>query len=370
MRIAFLFFYLFGIQLTVSGQAFRVVAQLPPVLEETSGIALAASGGIWSFNDSGGEPVLYRCDTLGQLVQEVVLRGASNVDWEDMTADTEGHLYVGDFGNNANKRKDLRIYKLSEPSEDAQAADVELITFRFEDQEDFPPEYRRFDCESVIWRAGHLYLFTKHRDLPMATNLYRIPDSSGDYVAERLGSFETGEPSSGEHALFDYWITAADISPDGERVALLSGNKVWLFSGFEEDHFLDGEVEVISLGQSSQKEGLCFLDDRRIYITDEYWSTFQYGRNLYELSLPKPTSTSIAVDTEAPSFYPNPCSSHLLVDRPSRLTDLFLLSPSGQTLSADVQGQEISLLGLPYGFYTLMYRIDGGPWRAKSIIKM
>jgi hypothetical protein len=35
----------------------------------------------------------------------------NNIDWED-TKDKNGNLYVGDFGNNDNERKDLCIYKI------------------------------------------------------------------------------------------------------------------------------------------------------------------------------------------------------------------------------------------------------------------
>jgi hypothetical protein len=29
----------------------------------------------------------------------------ANIDWEDITKDKDGNLYVGDFGNNDNERK-------------------------------------------------------------------------------------------------------------------------------------------------------------------------------------------------------------------------------------------------------------------------
>jgi hypothetical protein len=38
-----------------------------------------------------------------------------NIDWEDITKDKDGNLYVGDFGND-NERKDLCIYKIDKKS--------------------------------------------------------------------------------------------------------------------------------------------------------------------------------------------------------------------------------------------------------------
>jgi sugar lactone lactonase YvrE len=40
----------------------------------------------------------------------------TNIDWEDITKDKDGNLYVGDFGNNDNERKDLCIYKIDKKS--------------------------------------------------------------------------------------------------------------------------------------------------------------------------------------------------------------------------------------------------------------
>jgi hypothetical protein len=35
-----------------------------------------------------------------------------NIDWEDITKDKDGNLYVGDFGNNDNERKVYVFTKL------------------------------------------------------------------------------------------------------------------------------------------------------------------------------------------------------------------------------------------------------------------
>ena len=45
-------------------------------------------------------------------IKKVVVVNAENNDWEDLTADDKGNLYIGDFGNNHNKRKNLSILKI------------------------------------------------------------------------------------------------------------------------------------------------------------------------------------------------------------------------------------------------------------------
>ena len=84
---------------------------------ESSGLALASPrGDLWTHGDGGNTTWLYLVTPQGDLLRTHPVRGATNVDWEDLAQDRQrGHLYIGDFGNNTNKRRDLRIYRLSGP---------------------------------------------------------------------------------------------------------------------------------------------------------------------------------------------------------------------------------------------------------------
>jgi hypothetical protein len=86
--------------------------------------------------------------------------------------------------------------------------------------------------------------------------------------------------------MLDTWVTGADISPDKKILALLSHDKVWLFSCFEGDRFFSGKKKTIELGNFSQKEGICFVTNTKLYITDELTKNI-LGGNLYELTLDK-----------------------------------------------------------------------------------
>ncbi len=276
------------LSLEINAQTLDTLTKLPAIVNESSGIELSADGQVWNLTDSGGEAALYLCDTTGQLLRTLKITNAWNRDWEDMTADSAGNFFIGNMGNNANDNKDLSIFKIANPDAcEADSIEAEVITFAFEDQEAFPPKKSKmnFDCEAIIWSAGHLYLFTKHRSLPMATNLYRIPDRKGHHIARKIGSFQMEAPQEGEHPIFDYWITAADISPDGKKVVLLSGNKLWMFYDYEEDRFLDGQHKVIRLGATTQKEAICFINNEELFITDEFLVQFKVGQNLYRLKL-------------------------------------------------------------------------------------
>lgn len=264
------------------------VTKLPSVVNEISGIEKQNFTKIWALNDSGGKPELYLCDTLGNLLRTLKITNAKNRDWEELAKDKNGNLYIGDFGNNANKRRDLTIYKISNPDKiDDDNATAEIITFSFKDQKKFPPSKKKmnFDCEAMFWKDSFIYLFTKHRTYPSATNLYRIPDSEGGYIAEKIGMFYTGKKSGKLKNIHKHWITSADISPDGKRVCLINGKKLWLFYEFKGDAFFDGQCLEIDLGKNTQKEAVCFITNDLLYLTDEHWAKKNIGRNLYKIKL-------------------------------------------------------------------------------------
>jgi len=258
-----------------------VLADLPYDLEEASGIEkLEGCDLLWMLNDSGNKPIIYGVDTNGKIIREVVVK-AKNNDWEDITSDEEGNLYIADFGNNNNKRRDLRILKIN--TQDLLVKDevtAEKIKFSYPLQTKFPPKKKKrfFDAESLLYQNGFLYIFTKSRvtDDYGRTTLYKIPAIKGSHEAQLISTFKTCTD-------FHCWITAAAISPDGKKMALLNHQSVLIFTNFLEDDFLSGDVKEYPLGYVSQKEGVVFKDNKTLYITDE--KAHLKGGKLYEFSL-------------------------------------------------------------------------------------
>ncbi|GAA4238692.1 hypothetical protein GCM10022291_30160 [Postechiella marina] len=232
------------------------------------------------LNDSGNKPKLYGINKKGDIITKLNIN-AKNNDWEDLAADTDGNIYIGDFGNNEGKRKDLSILKVSASHLDQEnEVDIERITFKYENQEKFPPKNKNmyFDCEAFFYFNNNLYLFTKSRVKGDhgKTNMYKVPAKAGNHVAKLVESFTTCEDAS-------CWVTAADISDDGKQVALLTQNGVWLFSNFSTDNFFSGTLKTYPFKNYTQKEGVCFKDNNTLYITDE--KAHGEGGNLYEMSL-------------------------------------------------------------------------------------
>ena len=259
----------------------KFIADLPKTLNEVSGTeTIANSDLIWMINDSGNTPKLYGLDTKGNIIKAIKIN-AKNNDWEDLTTDSLGNIYIGDFGNNFNKRKNLAVLKVkNEDLVESKNAEIERISFYYPNQKKFPPKKKKmhFDCEAFFHFNNSLYLFTKSREKQNfgKTNLYKIPATQGNHEARFIASFKTCNE-------LPCRITSVDISHNGKQVALLTLDAVWLFSDYTKDNFFNGKAIRFPFEYESQKEGVCFKNDSTLYITDE--RSHGKGGNLYEFEL-------------------------------------------------------------------------------------
>ena len=258
------------------------ITKLPKKLDENSGMAMGKDSTVWLVNDSGGADKLYQINFEGKYVKQLEVKNAKNKDWEDMARDKDGNVYIADTGNNANKRKDLVIYKLSDPDEEkGDKIKAEHIEFSFPEQNKYPPKKSKllYDTEAIFYAKDSIYLITKNRSHPFKGEalIYRIPAKKGKYEATFLGAFI---PCT-EFSVCK--ITAADISPDGKTIALLGYGKLWLFTNFELSKFFEGELRTVDLGVSTQLESISFLNDKTLLLSDEQLK--HRGRNLYSYKI-------------------------------------------------------------------------------------
>lgn len=262
----------------------KVVNDLPMSLKEVSGIETDShDSSLWMVNDSGNKPILFKVDTKGTIIKQITIK-AKNRDWEDLTTDPKGNIYIGDFGNNENNSKHLKILKVSKDSLHLNSVIPEKIKFNYPEQTKFPPKKkdRYFDCESFFFYNDSLFLFTKSRNSKHRgkTNLYKLPSKPGTYKATYINTFNTCDD-------LGCWVTSADINKDGSKVALLTENNVFVFSGLNSSNFFTSKVTRYNFKYDSQKESVCFKNDSTLYIADEYRGVD--GGNLYEFKLkPKP----------------------------------------------------------------------------------
>lgn len=257
------------------------IGKLPKSLKEISGIEWV-NNKLWTIEDSGNENELNSIDLNGDIIKRITISDATNIDWEDLASDKEGNIYIGDFGNNDNERKDLCIYKISKDSlGKKQCKTVAKTTFNYPEQKEFPPKKTQqwFDVEAFIVYKNHFYLFTKNRSKNSdgTVLLYKIPNQTGKQPAELIGSFITCLEFN------TCAITAASITKDEKKVALLSHSKVWLFEDFQDDHFFEGKITELNLNHYSQKEAMTFKDNSTLLIADE--KVKKSGGKVYEFKL-------------------------------------------------------------------------------------
>ncbi|KAF2329992.1 SdiA-regulated domain-containing protein [Flavobacterium nitrogenifigens] len=266
-----------------SGSDLKELYSLPKKLKEVSGITyFPETQTLYTLEDSGNKNAIYAIDSKGKLAKTITISNATNVDWEDITKDKSGNIYIGDFGNNDNERRDLCIYKVAKNQLNNDVAKAEYkISFSYPEQKEFPPKKKEmfYDVEGFFEQGGYFYLFTKNRSKGFdgTAFIYKIKNAAGTQKAVKIGEFKTC--SNYNHCV----LTSATISPDGKKVALLSHDKVLLFKGFKGDLFHKGTQTELNLNHFSQKEAIVFKDNNTLLIADE--KTNKIGGKLYEFKL-------------------------------------------------------------------------------------
>lgn len=191
-------FISFLVAYSLSAQKKESSEKLSDDLKEISGLALFQDTLLIAMNDSGNKPVLFFINFKGKVLHTCKLTNAKNNDWEDLTIDPKGFVYIADCGNNENKRRDLVILKV-----DANLAFVndsvkaEKLNFSYEDQTAFPPseEAKNFDCESIYWNNDSIFMVTKSYAKPWTgiSNIYGIATSGKQQVAVKRDSLIIGK---------------------------------------------------------------------------------------------------------------------------------------------------------------------------------
>lgn len=247
-------------------QPILVSDELSEKVNEQSGL-LWYNNLFWVNNDSDCEPKLYAYNNKGEIKKEVEITNAKNIDWEDLTGDQD-YIYIGDFGNNFGNRKDLRVLRLKKNDlgvSESSKVEIEEIGIEWADQDDFSMRKQNhdFDCEAFLTYDDSLFFFTKnwanHR-----TKMYVSSKNIGTHKLQIRAEFDV-----------DMLVTGADVSSDGELVALI-GYKDYLsylvlFYEFEGTDFFGGKslrIDLSPLG-GAQTEGIVFGENDSLYISTE-----------------------------------------------------------------------------------------------------
>lgn len=278
-------------------------------IEEMSGIVKVPGrdNTYWVHNDSGDSARIFAITAEGKSILPTYSRftsygdepeqgkeqwqgfpvlDAKNVDWEDIAID-KNYLYLADMGNNSNSRRDLGIYLVSkiDPTASTRSAVIQHLPVVYPDQTAFPPIERHFDSESLFIFNDTLYLITKHRQptgfqFEPGANLYRLDTRYTDQnnVLTKVDS----NP-------FMLAATGADLSPDGQTLAVISYEALWLFSKpAQGDHWLSATARRYPVDKSVMKqlEAVTWIDDSTLLLGNEQRDLFKVA--LADLPAPTP----------------------------------------------------------------------------------
>lgn len=331
----------------IAAQQFYEVTPLSSTLSESSGL-IYLNGKIVTHNDSQGEAALYEVDSItGNPTRKVVVANATNVDWEDITKDSN-FIYIGDFGNNAGNRTNLKIYRvaildyLNTPNDTVFA---DTIQFSYANQTDFTsmPQQTNFDCEAIASIGNSLYLFTKNW-INAKTYVYALPKNPGTYSTPLLDSiFVQG------------LITGADYNPITNRL-ILCGYTQFPFivemnnplgGAFGQNTFSRYNLSVPSL---IQLEAISAYGDNQYYLTAE---SFQgVAVRLYRLTGTNGLAEIDELQKSDFTVFPNPSNG------------LFHLRLSNGINDADVQIYSLAGQRIPVSFVN-----NGSDWTVNEKVK-
>jgi len=257
-----------------------ICSDLPDTVYHSSGLIVSEYGTIWTHNDKQGQlaPPLdsqfFEIDANGDLVREVYLTDFPNVDWEDMTQDKDGNMYVGEFGSGNSPYTDLHIYKIKNPFYFCETDYVvEEINFRY------PAGASVGDTESMFYWNGDIYLIPKNNKSDAANpkagkaEIYKIPaipNAGSQYTASLLYTIDLN-PNYPAEPIDQYKVASADLSPDGQTLVMMWGRRFWLVTDFTPGIFLDGTITTINMpdGLFWQREAVAFADNNTIFTIDE-----------------------------------------------------------------------------------------------------
>ncbi len=338
-----------------------------PIITESSGLVLT-DGKLWTHNDSGNPAEIYSIDTTdGHTLQTVVIDNYPNVDWEDITADSN-YIYIGDHGNNSSDRTDLKVLKIAKTDIGSAATvhvNAQAISFRYTDQTVFGSGgTNNYDCEALISIKDSLYIFTKDRG-DLKTRVYKMPKTPGTYALDPYTSYNVNG-----------LITGADYNAHTHEIVLIgyfsghSNSFLWYLSNYQGDMFFSGNKRRIEIGNGLewQTEGVCWLSDNRVFISCETTDPIPASLFVSDINF---NTTQVKAGNIQPesSIYPNPANDRIFVDNLDCYNNYFVTDLNGRKLlegSLEQGDQFVGVTILVPGTYIL--NINGAEGNNKHLL--
>jgi hypothetical protein len=278
MQIGLVFVFILVGVLQAYGPPTKITTIKNESVTESSGLVASRTlpDAYWTHNDSGDGPFIYAFNTRGEALATFRVTGANARDWEDISIGpgpqpNRSYLYIGDIGDNGEKRPDIVVYRVAEPdlkttgkgsSKALTTEPAEAIRLKYPDV--------AHDAEALLVHptTGNIYIMTKVAFANPTVYEAAAPFTTGKTITmKRIG--EVHIPS-----LFGGAITGGSVSPDGRRVALCD-----YFQGYEltlptSSHNFDDiwkeKMTGFDLGKREQGESIAYrLDGNALLATSE-----------------------------------------------------------------------------------------------------
>lgn len=232
-------------------------------VNESSGIAASAhtSGVFYTHNDSGDSARFFRFQKNGKVDGEYALKGATAIDWEDMaqaTVDGKSYLYLGDVGDNAEKRENITVYRVEEPTttgkQTLEKFDTYTITY---------PD-KPHNCETIFVTAnGDIWIVTKNTGGNSIVFMLPKPKASGKYELMQIATLAIDTFGIGGKQL-----TGGDVSPDGKYVVLRTYSAALEYTVPQKfAEWPKSKPRPIRTALETQGEAICYSKDGQALLT-------------------------------------------------------------------------------------------------------
>ena len=342
--------------------------ELDSFIDESSGLIIM-NNTLYTHNDHT-TTTLYAIDSInGKVTDSIAYDFIVAEDWEEVSQDND-FIYIGDFGNNnTGVRQNLRIFKINKTSQL-----VDTISFSYPDQIDFsnPGGHNTdYDCESMVITNDSIFLFTKQW-INNGTTVYSVPNTKGNYIAERIESYD-----------IDGLITGACYLPN-KNVVVLAGYTflvkpfLYLLYDYHNNRFFSGNKRRIEINYPFlQIEGIATSDGLHYFITNELLDYVgPIPAQLHHINLEpflKPYLYNLPYQSTIEKIFPNPFDDHINIKSSGIFADCnyTIYDMSGRKINNDyiVPGDcTINTSNLLAGYYII--KISGSDSKTMKLLKL
>jgi len=232
-------------------------------ITESSGLAPSRSraGVYYTHNDSGDSARVFAFDKTGKTLATINLDGTNARDCEDMASATIGGrstFYLGDIGDNGEKRASILIYRFEEPKtlSGEMHAKPEIVELTY------PDGPHNAETLLVHPTTGAIMIVTKTSK--GASGIYALEGAAtaGKHVLKKVGTVEVSSLIK-EGKLF----TGGAWSPNARHIVLRTYLQAYEFEVPSDGQWWKGQPTSISTPLELQGEAITYSTDEDRLLT-------------------------------------------------------------------------------------------------------